>query len=195
MIYSTHKFKMAESNNWSRENFARGWVTVLLGALDFFERRRREMETLGRASIAPPNHTRTPSRNENRYSRWDEGHFPHERAGALTIIECHPGGLSSMRRRGRGLSPYLDTTCGGRGRGLSPPAPTIPFQPARRGRGRGLSPPTPLHPQPLEDHSPPARCHEAPLRQPCTMALCLWPHGHFPSPPPYTFCDPNPPTL
>ena len=66
---------------------------------------------------------------------------------------------------------------------------------ARRGRGRGLSPPTPPTPPPLEDHSPPVRCHEAPPRQPHTMPFCLWPHGCFPSPPPYTLCDPNAPCI
>ena len=83
--------------------FVGGRAQMLLGALDYFERRRREMEAQGRgrAGIAPQNQTRTPSRNENEYSRWDEGHFPHGRAGALTVVEC----LSSRRGRGRGISP------------------------------------------------------------------------------------------
>ena len=110
VVYSMHEFKMAEGS-WNRENFARGQVRVLLDTIDFFERGRREMETLGRAGIGPPNQARTPSRNENGYSRQDEGHFPCGRAGTLTIIEQHWGGLSLMRGRGRGLSPFLDTTC------------------------------------------------------------------------------------
>ena len=100
------------------------------------------METLGRAGIAPTNQARTPSRNANEHSRWHEGIFLCGRAWVLTIIECCLGVLSSMRGRGRGLSPYLDTAYGGRGRDLSPPSPTTPHLPTRRGRGRSLPPPT-----------------------------------------------------
>ena len=113
MVHSIHKFKMAEGS-WNHENFARGWVRALLDAIKFFERRRMEIEVLGRAGIAPPNQTRTPSRNESEYSRQDEGHFPCRGAGALSIVEYQLGDLSARRGRGRCLSShphYATHTC------------------------------------------------------------------------------------
>ena len=86
MVYSIHDFKMAKSS-WNHENFARGWARVLLDATDFFERRRRELNTIGRSGIAPQNQTRTPSIGGNRYSRQGKGHFPHRRVGALAVME------------------------------------------------------------------------------------------------------------
>ena len=86
MVYSIHDFKMAESS-WNHENFARGWARVPLDAIDFFERKRREMDAIGRAGIAPQNQIRIPSIGENRCSRQGEGHFPCGRAGALAVIE------------------------------------------------------------------------------------------------------------
>ena len=50
-------------------------------------------------------------------------------------------------------------------------------------------------PTPLEDHSPPVRQHEASLRQPRTILLCLQPHGCLPSPPAIQYATQMFPTL
>ena len=161
MVYSIPDSKLAEGS-WNTVNFTCGRARALIDAMAYFEnqriRGRGRTINIGRAGIVPLNQTRAFSRSTSENSRQDEDSFPCGRVGALSTIEHKPGGLSARR---------------GRGRGLSPPTPTTPPQPAWRGRGRGLSPPSPPTPPPLEDHSPPVRCHEACLRQPWTMPLCL----------------------
>ena len=158
MVYSIPDSKMAEGS-WSRENFTRGRARALINAMAYFENQRNKgggrTVNIGRAGKVPLNQTRVLSRSTSENNRQDEDSFP-----------C--GGISARR---------------GRGRGLSPPTPTMPPQPARRGRGRDVS--TPPTPPSLKDCSLPVRCCEAPLRLPCTMPLCLWPHGCFPCPPLY----------
>ena len=106
--------------------------------------------------------------------------LPYDRIPIPGIRMPELGGLSSRRGRGRALS--IPT--------ITPPS--TPPQPI----GRGFPPSSsPDSPSPLKDCSPPRRHQEAPLRQPHTMPHCLQPHGHFPAPPPYAFCDLNAPTL
>ena len=111
------------------------------------------------------------------------------------MLITYPGGLSAWRGRGRGLFPPAPTNPQNSPPRLVGPVtpfspPNTPPQPIGRGRGRGFPPPSPsTPPPPLEDCSPPRRHHEAPLRQPCTMPLCLWLLGHFPPPTPYSVHD------
>ena len=76
---------MAEST-WNRENVTRGRARALIDAIAYFANEKNRGR--GRAGIVPLNQTRTPSRNTSEYSRWEEGHLPHGRAGALAIEEC-----------------------------------------------------------------------------------------------------------
>ena len=103
------------------------------------------------------------------------------RAPALRALTPGPGGPTSWRGRGRGLSLLTPTT-----------PPSTPHQ----SLGRGL--PLPCSPDlspPLEDYSPPRRHQEAPLRQPHTMPCCLQPHGRCPAPTPMLSMIQMPPTV
>ena len=95
-------------------------------------------------------------------------------------LEPHPGGLSLKRGQGQSLvinTPILNTTSNNLPQGGAGARPFL------------------LHPSPLEDQPLAARCYDGPLICPRMMPLCLRPHGQFPSPPPYTFHDPNAPHL
>ena len=81
----------------------------------------------------------------------------------MSVLEPCLGGLSSWRRRGRGLSLPIPTT-----------PPTMPPLPVGRKRGRGFLPLSPPTSPPLEDYCPLVR-------------------HHLPSPPPYTICNPDAP--
>ena len=131
----------------------------------FFENERRR----GRAGRGP---VVINSNGIGRAVGWSRG-LPHGRGPFGNVCMPEPGGLSSWR---------------GRGRGLSLPMPTTPPSTPPRSLGRGYpSSSPPVSPPPLEDCSLPRRCQEAPLRQPWTMLHCLQPHGHFPAPPPMLF--------
>ena len=105
MVYSIPDFKMASNGNttWNMERFSRGRASALIDALAYFENRRNK----GRAGRTPLNFIRTPNFEENRMG---ENQFPCGRALTLTVMEPHPGGLSSWRGRGIDLSPPTPTT-------------------------------------------------------------------------------------
>ena len=133
MVYSVHDSKMAESG-WDRERFVNGRAWALIDAMTYFENQKigRGGINIGRAGIVP----RAFHSSVNDDSRWDKGQIPCGRVGVSSTMATMEPRLGSLSARSR------------RGRGLSPPAPTIPPQPVGRGRGRGFPHPSPSTPPP-----------------------------------------------
>ena len=129
MEYSFPIKKVAEGRDSqvNRGIFVGRRARALLNAMTYFENERMRR---GRASRAP-----NLGMNNNRGVTRQEVGPPHGRAHALSTLVSRPGGPSSWRGRGIGLSLPTPTT-----------PPSTPLRPVRSRRGRGLSLQTPTTP-------------------------------------------------
>ena len=167
--WSIPNSKMPKTS-WNWDNFTRGRAKALIDAIAYFENQRvrgRGGINIEWTGIDPRAFNTSTEREDN---RWDEDQVPCGRVGTLT--QEHRLGV------------FLQ----GEEEAEASLLPSLPYNLNLQGGEEAEASFLPPH---LEDHSPSVRLHEAPLRLPRTMPLCLQPHGCFPSPTPLYSTQPK----